>query len=280
MKIKSAKINFGAWGLALLLLAGATDALAEKLEQASIADSSWDFELFIDGWLPKAPVTIRSGDIEVEAPENLNRILDSLKLIMEVRTTAHKGPLGFFLNPIAYKGTFKEGINITHLPTGEADGALKLKEAVWLVDYGISYEIGRWDIGKGENSRIVTLEPYAGGRFLHDVIELKVGSELIGKGFTERVTISTNSPIVGIKSSIQLNKNWDFLLQGDIGGFGVNKMNTTYLMSSYFSYKFNWWKFYSRLSVGYRFIHADVVGEKASISVKVQGPLIGLSFIF
>jgi hypothetical protein len=226
--MRPVKTYFSALCLTLFLLAGASDVMAERLEQESISESSWQFNAYIDGWLPKAPADISIDGNEIFLPENLNTILDSLKLTAMLRFNVRKGPLGIFFNPIYYKGEFDNVVIKT--PIEDLDGTLK--ESVWLIDYGISYEVARWDIGKDGNSRVVTLEPYAGFRYFWDNITLEVEPGLIEDGFTTRKKLRTNSPMIGLQSSIQLTDNWDLLLQGDYGGFSVNHMDNSYLMAS------------------------------------------------
>jgi hypothetical protein len=274
--MKPARIQFGALSLTLFLLAGASDVMAERLEQASISKSSWQFNAYIDGWLPKAPAEIYIDGNEIVLPENLNKVLDSLKLTAMLRFDVRKGPLGIFFNPIYYKGEYDK-IRIK-TPFEELDG--KLKETVWLIDYGVSYEVARWDIGKDGNSRVVTLEPYAGLRYFWDNIKLEIEPGLIEDGFITRKKIRTTSPMIGLKSSIQLNENWDLLLQGDYGGFDVNNMEESYLMASYFNYNFKMGKIDSKFYFGYRFLHLEYKTEDVKIDVNVQGPLLGIGFSF
>jgi len=277
--MKTINAHFSALSLSIVLLAGTSDVMAERLEQASISESPWTFELFIDGWLPKAPAKITMGDITVELPENLNTILDSLKLTSMLRFDAHKGPLGLFINPLYYIGTYTHTLEKPPLEGRD----YKLDENAWLVDYGISYEIGRWDIGKGGNSRIVNLEPYAGLRFFHDNLALHVAPGKIGDGLLKRITVSTTSPVIGLKSRMQLTKAWDFLFVGDYGGFDVNNMDKSYQMAGYFHYNFNWGKEKQRAArayLGYRFIHLGYVNDPNGFEVNIQGPLVGISFLF
>lgn len=272
------KICFRVLSLSLVLHAYAPDVMAERLEQASVLESPWTFNAYIDAWLVKAPIDLTIDGNTVSRPENLNTILDSLKLTAMLRFTAHKGPLGIFVNPLMYKGTYDK-VKV-QLPLEERDGSLS--ESVWLVDYGMSYEIGHWNLGQDGKSRLVSLEPYAGFRFIHDNLTLEVEPGLIGDGFVTHKTISSNSPIIGLQSSFQLNDKWDFILQGDYGGFDVNHMDKTYLMASYFNYDFKWGKLNSKFYFGYRFLHMELEdkAEDVAIDVKVQGPILGLGFAF
>jgi hypothetical protein len=51
MTMKPVKVHFSALCLALFLLTGASDVMAERLETASISESPWQFNAYIDGWL-------------------------------------------------------------------------------------------------------------------------------------------------------------------------------------------------------------------------------------
>ena len=186
--MKPIKISFRVLSLSLVLHACAPDVMAERLEQASVLESPWTFNAYV--WLVKAPLDLTIDGNTVTRPENLNTILDSAKLAAMLRFKAHKGPLGIFVNPIIYKGTYDK-VKV-QLPLEERDGSLS--ESVWLVDYGMSYQIGRWDLGQDGKSRVVSLEPYAGFRFLHDNLTLEVEPGLIGDGFVTHKTISSNSP--------------------------------------------------------------------------------------
>jgi hypothetical protein len=276
--MKTINAHVSALSLSLVLLAGASDVMAERLEQASISESSWQFNAYIDGWLPKAPAEIFIDGNEIDLPEQLNTILDSLKLTAMLRFNVRKGPLGIFFNPIYYQGEFDNIVVKT--PIEDLDGSLK--ETVWLIDYGVSYEVARWDIGKDGESRVVTLEPYAGLRYFWDNISLEVEPGLIEDGFTTRKKLRTTSPMIGLQSSIQLNANWNLLLQGDYGGFNVNNMDKSYLMAGYFNYDFKMGKIDSRFYVGYRFLHLSLEdnSEDVSVDVNVQGPLLGIGFSF
>jgi len=65
--MKQAILKFGGLGLAVFLLAGTSDVLAERLETASVSESDWEFELFIDGWLPERPAHKHFGELHQES---------------------------------------------------------------------------------------------------------------------------------------------------------------------------------------------------------------------
>jgi hypothetical protein len=134
---------------------------------ASIAGSPWRFNLNVYGWLVDAPVKIKKdGETVADLDEDLSTILKSLEFGAMFEVEAHKGPLGLFASPIYYYGEYDDHI------TGPLGRRRKfsVRESVWLIDYGVSYKVGRWPLGKNSDTPAVTVEPYAGFRYLHDNI--------------------------------------------------------------------------------------------------------------
>jgi len=221
--------------------------------------------------------TIRIAGHEVaNIPETFDNILSSLQMTAMLRFDARKGPLGFFVLPIYYQGDYDQkffGL------LGERR-KFELKETVWLVDYGMSYELGRWDIGAEPGSGIITLEPYAGFRFLHDKIRINVDPGLIDDGVNVNKTISTNAPIVGLHAQWWFSPKVVLHLFGDYGGFSVDKMDKTYQAIGTLAYHFQWGKLHSKAYAGYRYTHLELKDDPIDIEVDVRGPLVGIGFEF
>ena len=104
------------------------------------------------------------------APESLDNILDSLEMMAMFELEAQKGPIAVFVSPIYYDGKYNEHF------TGLADERRKftLKERVWLVKYGVSYDFGPWPLGETSGSSTVVVQPYVGGLYFHDKIEATI----------------------------------------------------------------------------------------------------------
>jgi hypothetical protein len=149
--------------LGALLLVGVSATLSAAQEGQGWEDAPWQFSAKIYGWLPEAPATIKvEGHGVTNMPESLDNILDSLEMMAMFELEAHKGPLGFFVSPIYYKGKYTE--HFAGLP-GETH-KLTLEETVWAIDYGVAYELGQWHLGKAADSPTVTVEPFVGGVLL------------------------------------------------------------------------------------------------------------------
>jgi hypothetical protein len=263
--------------LGALLLIGVSATLSAAQEGQGWQDAPWRFSFDIYGWLPNAPATIKIDGHEVaNMPESFDNILDSLEMAAMLRFDARKGPLGLFVSPIYYDGDYSEHFTG---PLGQRR-KFELKETVWFIDYGASYEIGRWDIGAEPDSGTVTLAPYAGFRFLHDKIRINVDPGLLDDGVRVRKTISTNAPIVGLDASWQLTPSWTLRVHGDYGGFNVDGMQETYQAVGTLTYHFQWGKLASKAYAGYRYVHLEYEDEPLDIKVAVRGPLVGIGFDF
>jgi hypothetical protein len=274
--MKPVSIKLGILSLALFLLVGASDVLAERIAPQSISESSWDFELYVDIWFPKAPATIFSGDLEPELPESVRNIYRAMNIASMMRFRAQKGPLGLFLNNIYYNAswdTFLDGTDISY----------KLNERLFLTDFGAAYEIGRWDIGKNGISREITLEPFVGARYFIDNITTKVGSGEVLPPIKIYTQVETFAPIAGLQSRAQLSNDWDVLFTGLYGGFNINKMKTTSQFDLYFEYNFNWGKTKDKSAkayLGYRYLHIEYIKDVVTLEVTAKGPLVGIGFMF
>ena len=275
--MKSRLLRLGAPVFGALLLVGTSASLAEPSKPMSISEAPWQFSFDIYGWLPDAPATIKVAGVEIaNIPETFDNILKALEMMAMLRFDARKGPLGLFVSPFYYEGDYNK--RFTGL-LGESR-KLELRENALLVDYGASYEIGRWDIGAEPGSGTVTLAPYAGFRFFHDPISIDVNPGFFDIGVRVRKTITFNTPIVGLQSSWQLTPRVKLKLHGDYGGFGISNVKNTYQAVGTLAYHFKRGKLASKVYAGYRYLHIEYDDQLLDIQVAVRGPLVGIGFDF
>ncbi len=247
-----------------------------KQEPENWRDAPWRFNIKVYGWIPKAPVTIKADDITIaNMPESFDNIFDSLDFAAMAEFEARKGPLGFFVSPIYYEG--KDSEHFTG-PLGERRKAT-LEERVWLVDYGVFYEIGRWPLGSNSDSPTVTVEPYAGFRYLHDNIGINVTPGPLGFGVSNHSTLEFNTPIVGLRTSWDLTDRWRVNVSGDYGGWDVDHVNETYQGVGTLGYRFTMWKKPATFFAGYRYLHVNY-SKAVEIDVAIKGPIFGLGLEF
>jgi hypothetical protein len=183
--------------------------------------------------------------------------------------------LGFFVSPIYYDGKASEHFTG---PLGKSRKAT-LEESVWIIDYGVSYEVGRWRLGKNSDTPAVTVEPYAGFRFLHDNIGIKVSPGVLDLSVSKHYTVKFNTPVIGLRTSWDLTDRWCLNFSGDYGGWDVDHVNETYQGIGAIGYRFTMWEKPAIFFAGYRYLHVDY--EKTlDIEVTAKGPLFGIGLEF
>ena len=234
-------------------------------------DAPWRFNLNGYGWFPNAPADIEIGGTSVRLPESVGTIYDDLQYGAMGEFAVHKGPVGIYVAPIYVSLLDREHI---YGPAGNRRRNIKVAEDVFVCDFGVSYEVGRWRLGENSNFPTVALEPYAGARYLHDNLTLDVDP---GRRVTP--TIETIGPVIGLRTSLDITKRWSFYITGDYGGWKVDHMQTTWQGIGTLAYHFKISNLHTKAFVGYRYLYLHYKKE-ADIKVSVKGPLVGIGIEF
>ena len=188
----------------------------------------------------------------------------------------YKGPIGVFVSPVYYKGEDDEKFKGL---LGQRRKAT-LDEEVWIIKYGVSYDLGPWHLGKNSDSPAVILQPYVGGLYLHDDIKLKVSRGALDIGLDFKTTIKINTPIIGLNTLWDLTDRWILGLGGNYGGWHVDDMRKTYEFIGLVGYRFKMWDVSSKVFAGYRYLHIDYHKRGVDLQVNVKGPLLGIGWEF
>ena len=87
---------------------------------------------------------------------------------------------------------------------------------------------------------------------------------------------SWTDPLIGLRYNYSLNKNWQFWLQGDIGGFEVSTqrtvnavVNVQYIINNYVSF-----------TTGYRYLQIDFKEDDVLYDVNLKGVYLGVGIHF
>jgi len=260
--------------LAMTLNAGAV--LAEETGEGWL-DGPWRFGAIAYGWLPEAPATVKVDQEEVaNMPEDLDSIIDGLEMAAMLEFNAHKGRLGLFLSPVYYDG--KEDTNFQGV-LGE-ERKLTVEEEVWLIDYGVGWDLGTWKLGQGADAPELTLSPFAGFRYFHDPIQMQVAPGILDMGFYQKTTVEINTPLMGLKAAVKFSDRWSLGVEGDYGVFDDSEVNETYQYMGVVNYHFTMKNVSSHVLFGYRFLHLDLENNEIAVDVDVKGPLIGIGVNF
>jgi hypothetical protein len=188
----------------------------------------------------------------------------------------HKGRLGFFVSPVYYKGEANERFEG---PLGESR-KLTVKEKVWIVDYGVGWDLGPWKLGTGAGTPTLTVSPFVGARYFHDPIEMKVSPFLEGQNLDETITVEFNTPFVGAKAAVKLSERWGFAVEGDYGVLNDSKVDKTWQFMGAVNYHFKIKDVASHVVVGYRYLYLDLENKTLEVEVDIRGPLVGFGVEF
>jgi hypothetical protein len=144
-----------------------------------------------------------------------------------------------------------------------------------MFDVGISYELGRWKLGRGSNAAEFMLEPYLEARIINFPISLRVAGNKINEDLNSQV------PVVGMKAFIDLTKQWNLEFIGDYGGFGVDDNHQTWQGAAYLGYRFQGLTLDWNLQVGYRAMQIfELRQDITDLSLNLRGAQITLGVEF
>jgi len=273
----------------MLILALSTHSVAQEQSKSEKATScketasskgdkdAWRFMVNIYGWMPEAPARIEIDDQTVASlPEDFSTILDSLEMMAMFELELHKGPIGIFASPIYFRGEDDEHF------TGEGGERRKatLKENLWLVKYGVSYDFEPLHLLKNCRFPSVVFQPYVGALFLHDEITMEVDPGLFDIGLDYKKLIQFNTLIVGINTLWDLTRTWKLRLGGNFGGWSVDKVTSTREFIGTLSYNFKMYDISTKVFAGYRYLHIDYKHSALKIHVDIKGPLVGVGWEF
>jgi hypothetical protein len=237
-------------------------------------DEPWRFVAAGYLWLPDAPLEIYVGHGDSSLPEDLGTILSDLQMALMLDFEARKGRFGGYFAPIF---VWLRDERTVQGPSQQHQ--VKVHESVYLMDFGLSYEVGQWSLWNRPNwifpSPAVAVEPFVGARSLVDDIRFE-----IDPGRTFEPEISFIAPAVGLRTFWDLTDRLNMRIEGDYGGFNVDHLKRTYNALALVGYRF---KPGQNLNInvfaGYRYlyIHYEKVAE---IEVALKGAFLGLAFEF
>jgi hypothetical protein len=226
-------------------------------------------------WFPNAPATITIGHGDTMLPENVGTIYDSLQFGMMLDLEARKGRFGGYFAPIFV--WLRDANNTVKGPFQSHQ--LVVSESVYLMDFGMSYEIGQWRLWNRPNwflaGPAVTVEPFFGARSLVDdmTITLKPGGDVTPE-------ISFIAPVIGLRTFWDLTDRFNLRIEGDYGGFGVDGLEETWNFDALVGYRFKPRKNLDiNVFAGYRYLSIEYKNV-AAIDVDIKGAFLGAALEF
>jgi hypothetical protein len=256
------------------------EAVAREEATPGILDAPWGFGFDIYGWLPRAPVELSIDGREIaELPESLDTILESLEMMAMFRAHVRKGPVRLFGDFLYYEGKYEDDVRG---PISGKKRDLEIREYVWLVKYGLAYDIvQKLDCGDDEFTPTLTWGPYIGFLGFHDKFREKLGPDGdIDAGRETKKMIRFNAPIVGLSLDYHFLPRWGARLEANMGGWDVDHVNRTYELNGEASYHFTTWDVDARVFAGYRFLKINLKANDIEADIRVDGAVFGIGWTF
>ncbi len=181
-----------------------------------------------------------------------------------------KGSFGVYWKTLGFilKGTTQVG-----------PAKLDWDDSGFLMDLGLSYELGRWALGEGPNAPKLTVESTVGARLFYDPVGVSLIAEHFGR--SEEVDLSSYVPVIGINTFWDLTEHWNLQISADYGGFGVDDNRQTWQGVALIGYRWRGLGVGWNLQIGYRHMQAfDLRKKGIEAKESVKGPNLVFSIEF
>jgi len=257
-------ILFGAAALALVMCFEPRRALAEPPPADGWASSAlnpsrpapdgflsptlagdWRFRIAANIWAPNVvQIDVDTARGSGGLNENLKWLLKSMSYYVPVDFAARKGSFGVYAHTLflGLKGDTQllEGNHIL--------GPIELdwNAPLFLIDAGVSYELGRWRLWDSDRAPELTIEPSFGVRVVHLPASIRVADREIVADLNSQV------PVVGLRTLIDFNEHWNLELAGDYGGWGADNNKQTWQGVALIGYRLPGWGAHWNFQAGYR----------------------------
>jgi hypothetical protein len=228
-------------------------------------EEPWRFRLMPFGWAPsEVDFHVKDGQTNEHAGLSLDDLAGALEGAVEVRGEVRKGPIGGFVSLVYLELDGDTGNRVN----------IDVDDQVFLWNYGLTYEVGRWNLGDTPGSPAVTVEPSVALRTLRDSISVNIA------GRTKDVELDFTTPTIGVNTYWDLGKHWNFIFMGDYGGFNVDNVHETYQVTGLVGYRFDILGLPANVVAGYRKLFVDYRNDGADLEINAHGPMVGVAIDF
>jgi len=231
-------------------------------------EGDWRFRVSLSAFLPQdIPITINTPLGSDTETLHLNTfLLPALTYYIPIDGEVRKGPFGAFVHSIFFK--LRDSVEV-------GSHRLEWDDHGLLIDTGLSYELGSWNLGEGPRAPTLTVEPFAAARLLYDPIDLTIA------GFDGTDDFSNYVPIVGLRTFWVLSEHWNLRIEGDYGGFGVDDNDETWQALGMIGYRWRGWGAGWNFQLGYRALRLfDLQRGDGDVQVDLRGPQVAISVEF
>lgn len=243
-------------------VAGIAASSLSATQSTSSGGSGWEFAITPYLWASGTKVDIDTPQGEsIKVDESFFDILDDLKFAMMGAFEARKGRF-VMVNDLMFLslGSSADG-HIGPIPI-EADVDEKLLATTHLFGYRV--------VDNGP----MFVDLFAGGRITSIKVNLDIDTPL---GSFDRSSKKTQfGPVIASRFRAPLGGKWGAAIYGDLGGFGVGADLSWQLLGTIqYDLSDRW-----RLAAGWRHFYAKQSKNDFDVRMKLDGPILGVTFRF
>jgi hypothetical protein len=255
-----------------LTLAMVTSVHGAETTESSIVKNPWAFDLTVYAWMPSIDGNFSAGRFDTTTSPSFVNIMGKLRnfpMAFNGHFEAHYERLGFYLDGNYMGMDFRP-----HLDQRISKG---ISTRMGIMDYGASYRlfapsaserVSNWDAKTRSNS----FDVYAGGRTIW------LGNEA---EFTDIGSVSSNAsvtaPVIGGRINVDISPKWFVLVDGSVGGFGVDNVNFTSSALGKIGYRTSLFCVPASVEAGYKALNVKVSKPVLTADITMHGPYIGLT---
>ena len=252
-------------------LATAFNVHAAETAEADAVQDPWAFNLTLYMWFPGLDGNFSAGPLSDSFSLSFIDIADKLSsfpMAFNGHFEAYYERLGFYLDGnymgMDFEPRFDRVSNGSSMELG-------------IMNYGVSYRlfgstasesVAHWE----EKARSNLLDIYAGGQTIW------LGTQVnIKNGGSASANSSSTAPVIGGRIVAEFLPKWFLLLDGNVGGFGVDNVTFTGSALGAVGYRTTLFGVPSTVEAGYKALNVDIDKGAAAIDATMHGPFIGLT---
>lgn len=253
------------------------DAGSQAMALHDPAHDPWRVEFRAWAWLMGVEGDVGARGRITEVSASFGDILDGSDSIFAFsgRLEVGHGALGAFFDGM-YADIGAEN------QTGTAGrAAVDIEFQQTILDFGLMYRV--CDLqpeapGPAANARNLTLDLYAGGRYVD--LDVEIDPDRVASRHADRDWLD---PILGAKAVFPIAEHWHVELNGDVGGFGASS-DLTWSATAVIGYDFNMFGAPASVLLGYRVIGWDYTdgdgNDEFTWDLFQHGVILGLNIRF
>jgi hypothetical protein len=251
--------------------AGTDQSSRSQTAVMTLSSTSWSFDLGLYAWLPSVNASVTAGPLRASSNESVTDIWNAtngIPLIGMGRFEARYDRFGFLFDINYFYLDFKNE-RIANAETG-------VTSQMGLLDYALTYRVFGEPKGNipvwTQKTQAPRVDVYAGGRTLW------LKSRIEQPSMSESVTETLTAPIVGARAIVDITPRWDFLIDGNLGGFGIDDVKFTGGAMGLLGYRFTLASIPTSFMFGYKLLYYNVDAGALKATTTLHGPVTGLVF--